>query len=225
VDTPEFERAREEMVARQLSGRGISDPRVLAAMGRVRRHCFVPEPLRDDAYADHPLPIGEGQTISQPFMVARMTELLGLLGSERVLEIGTGSGYQAAVLAELADEVYTIEYIAALAERARQTLEALGYERVHARTGDGTLGWPEAAPFDRIVVTAAAPAVPPPLFAQLAEGGRMVVPVGTLLGQVLQVVERRAGAMRVTEDTGCVFVRLVGRHAWGAPGDGEGASA
>ena len=214
-DTPAFHAARADMVERQLVRRGIRDSRVLAAMRRVPRHCFVPESLHAEAYADYPLPIGEGQTISQPYIVARMTELLALTGRERVLEIGTGSGYQAAVLAELADEVYSIESLPAIAGRAALVLHALGHARVHVRTGDGTLGWPEAAPFDRIVVTAAAPAVPPPLLEQLGEGGRLVIPVGGATAQVLQVVDRRGGRIQMTADCDCVFVKLVGRHAWG----------
>jgi protein-L-isoaspartate(D-aspartate) O-methyltransferase len=218
LDAPELIAARQEMVERQLVGRGIRDSRVLAAMRRVPRHRFAPESLRAEAYADYPLPIGEGQTISQPYIVARMTELLLLEGRERVLEIGTGSGYQTAVLAELATEVYTIEYLPALAARATRTLNALGYARVRVRTGDGTLGWPEAAPFDRIVVTAAGPGIPPPLVDQLVEGGRLVIPVGSATAQVLQVVDRRGGGVHVTTDCDCVFVKLLGRHAWGGVG-------
>jgi protein-L-isoaspartate(D-aspartate) O-methyltransferase len=218
LEAPELIAAREEMVERQLARRGIRDSRLLAAMRRVPRHRFAPESLRAEAYADYPLPIGEGQTISQPYIVARMTELLSLEGRERVLEIGTGSGYQTAVLAELASEVYTIEYLPALAARATRTLLALGYMRVHVRTGDGTLGWPEEAPFDRIVVTAAGPGIPPPLVDQLVEGGRLVIPVGSATAQVLQVVDHRDGRLHVTTDCDCVFVKLVGRHAWGGVG-------
>ena len=209
-----FARERERMVEQQLAARGISDGRLLDAMGRVPRHLFVEEALRDQAYRDHPLPIGEGQTISQPFIVARMTELLRLTGKEKVLEIGTGSGYQAAVLAELAARVCTVERIPRLAARARQTLEALGYSNVWVRTANGTFGWPDEAPFDRILVAAGGPAVPPPLFEQLAEGGRMVMPVGEVDSQRLQVIEKIRGEMRVTDDSGCVFVKLVGKYAW-----------
>jgi protein-L-isoaspartate(D-aspartate) O-methyltransferase len=202
------------MVDEQVVGRGITDPRVQEAMRRVPRHLFVEEALRDRAYGDRPLPIGDGQTISQPFMVARMTALLGLAGAEKVLEIGTGSGYQAAVLAELAARVCTVERVPRLAERARQTLEALGYLNVWVRTANGTLGWPDESPFDRIIVTAGAPQVPPPLLLQLREGGRLVIPVGDEGSQVLQVVDKRDGRTRVTEDSGCVFVKLIGKYAW-----------
>ena len=172
-----FARERERMVEEQLIARGVRDPRVIEVMRRLPRHVFVDEALRDRAYGDHPLPIGEGQTISQPFIVGRMTELLQLAGREKVLEVGTGCGYQAAVLAELAERVCTMERIPRLASRARETLERLGYRNVWVRTANGTLGWPDEAPFDRILVAAGGPGVPPPLFEQLAEGGRMVIPV------------------------------------------------
>jgi protein-L-isoaspartate(D-aspartate) O-methyltransferase len=208
-----FARERERMV-QQLVGRGVSDARVLEAMRRVPRHLFVDEALRDQAYGDHPLPIGDGQTISQPFIVARMSELLALTGREKVLEIGTGCGYQAAVLAALAARVCTVERLPKLAARARQTVEALGYTNVWGRTANGTFGWPDEAPFDRILVAAGGPTVPPPLFEQLAEGGRMVMPVGNADTQTLSVIEKRSGEMRVTEDSGCVFVKLIGKYAW-----------
>jgi protein-L-isoaspartate(D-aspartate) O-methyltransferase len=217
TDTPEQAAARQQMVDSQLARRGIQDPRILAAMARVPRHRFVPEPQQAQAYADHPLSIGGGQTISQPYIVARMTELLRLAGPERVLEVGTGSGYQTAVLAELAREVYTIEALSALADRAERTLRALGYTGVHVRAGDGTLGWPEAAPFNRIIVTAAGPSVPPPLVDQLAEGGRLVMPVGSAAAQVLHILDKREGRGQVTTDCDCVFVKLVGRHGWPEP--------
>jgi protein-L-isoaspartate(D-aspartate) O-methyltransferase len=207
-------RERARMVEEQVIGRGIADLRVAEAMRRVPRHLFVDEALQHQAYGDHPLPIGDGQTISQPYMVARMSELLRLTGRERVLEVGTGSGYQAAVLAQLAGRVCTIERIPRLAERARQTLEALGYSNVWVRTANGTLGWPDQSPFDRIIVTAGGPEVPPPLFEQLAEGGRLVMPVGDAGSQRLLVVEKHEGTMRVTEDSGCVFVKLIGKYAW-----------
>ena len=166
------------MVEEQLVQRGITDTRVLDAMRRVPRHRFVEEALRDRAYGDHPLPIGESQTISQPYIVGMMTQLLALTGSEKVLEIGSGSGYQTAVLAELARRVCSVERLMPLATRARRILEELGYTSAVVKTADGTYGWPDEAPFDRIIVTAGAPAVPAPLFQQLAEGGRIVVPVG-----------------------------------------------
>jgi len=202
------------MVEEQLVARGVTDQRVLEVMRRLPRHLFVEEALRDRAYGDHPLPIGEGQTISQPFIVGRMTELLRLGGREKVLEVGTGCGYQAAVLAELAGRVCTMERIARLAARARETLEGMGYRNVWVRAANGTLGWPDEAPFDRILVAAGGPAVPPPLFEQLAEGGRMVMPVGDAAGQVLEVIEKRGGQMHTTEHAGCVFVKLVGKYAW-----------
>lgn len=209
-----FARERERMVDEQLVGRGITDPRVLSALRHVPRHLFVDEALRDRSYGDHPLPIGDGQTISQPFIVARMSELLRLAGTEKVLEIGTGSGYQAAVLAELAARVCTIERLPRLATRARQTLETLSYMNVWVRMANGTLGWMDEAPFDRIVVAAGGPEVPPPLFEQLAEGGRMVMPVGDVSSQVLKVIDKVNGQARITEDSGCVFVKLVGKYAW-----------
>jgi protein-L-isoaspartate(D-aspartate) O-methyltransferase len=211
-----YARERARMVAEHLVARGIADPRVLDVMGRVPRHLFVDEALRDQAYSDHPLPIGEGQTISQPYMVARMTELLRLGGREKVLEIGTGCGYQAAVLGELAARVCTIERLVRLAARARDTLERLGYSNVWVRTANGTFGWPDEAPFDGILVTAGGPSVPPPLLDQLAEGGRLVMPVGTMDAQRLHVVEKRGGETHITEDSACVFVRLIGRYAWQA---------
>jgi protein-L-isoaspartate(D-aspartate) O-methyltransferase len=212
--TQRLARERERMVEDQLVARGVTDPRVLAAMRRVPRHLFVDEAFRDRAYGDHPLPIGDGQTISQPFIVGKMTELLGLTGTEKVLEIGTGSGYQAAVLGELAARVCTIERIPRLVQRAREILDALGYTNIWVRVANGTLGWPDEAPFDRILVAAGGPAVPPPLFAQLAEGGRMVMPVGDATTQKLFVIDKRDGEMVVTEEAGCVFVKLVGKYAW-----------
>ncbi len=211
-----YARERERMVAEQLVPRGIKDARVLEAMGKVPRHLFVDEALRDKAYGDHPLPIGEGQTISQPFMVGRMTELLRLAGTEKVLEVGTGSGYQAAVLAHLAGRVCAIERLAKLAARARETLEGLGITNVWVRTANGTFGWPDEAPFDRILVAAGGPSVPPPLLEQLAEGGRMVMPVGPANYQKLQVIDKIGGQPRVTEDSECVFVKLIGKFAWEA---------
>jgi protein-L-isoaspartate(D-aspartate) O-methyltransferase len=207
-------RERERMVEEQLVRRRITDNRVLDALRKVPRHRFVEEALRDRAYGDHPLPIGEGQTISQPYMVAAMTQLLRLAGTEKVLEIGSGSGYQTAVLAELARRICSIERIPGLAARARRVLEELGYTNAVVKTADGTYGWPDEAPFDRILVTAGAPAVPTPLFQQLAEGGRMVVPVGDSQSQTLHVVEKVEGQMKTSTDCGCVFVKLVGRYGW-----------
>jgi protein-L-isoaspartate(D-aspartate) O-methyltransferase len=209
-----FARERERMVEEQLVRRGILDPRVLVVMRKVPREEFVEEALRDRAYSDHPLPIGEGQTISQPYMVALMTCRLELTGTEKVLEIGTGSGYQTAVLAELARRVCSVERIPSRAARARATLERLGYTNVWVRVANGTVGWPDEAPFDRILVTAAAPAVPPPLFDQLAEAGRMVLPIGTAASQTLTVVEKVNGVMRTKSDAGCVFVKLIGKYGW-----------
>ncbi len=207
-------RERERMVDEQLVRRGIADGRVLDAMRKVPRHRFVEEALQERAYGDHPLPIGEGQTISQPYMVAAMTQLLRLTGPEKVLEIGTGSGYQTAVLAELARRVCSIERLPALATRARQVLEELGYTNAVIRIGDGTYGWPDEAPFDRILIAAGAPAVPAPLFQQLAEGGRLVAPIGEAQSQTLHVVEKVDGEMRTSTDCGCVFVKLVGKYGW-----------
>jgi len=207
-------RERERMVEEQLVRRGVTDERVLTAMRRVPRHRFVEEALRDRAYGDHPLPIGENQKISQPYIVAAMTQLLQLTGGEKVLEVGTGSGYQTAVLAELARRVCSVERLPALATGARRTLEDLGYTNAVVKTADGTYGWSDEAPFDRILVTAGAPTVPGPLFQQLAEGGRLVVPVGEAQAQVLHVVEKVDGRMRTSTDCGCVFVKLVGKYGW-----------
>jgi protein-L-isoaspartate(D-aspartate) O-methyltransferase len=202
------------MVEEQLVRRGITDARVLDAIRKIPRHVFVEEALRDRAYGDHPLPIGEGQTISQPYMVAAMTQLLKLEGTEKVLEIGTGSGYQTAILATLARRVCSVERLPALAARARRVLEELGNTNVIVKTGDGSFGWPDEAPFDRVLVTAGAPQVPAPLFQQLAEGGRLVVPVGELQGQTLFLVEKVDGRMRTSTDCGCVFVKLIGKYGW-----------
>jgi protein-L-isoaspartate(D-aspartate) O-methyltransferase len=207
-DPEAWTRAREAMVRDQLSARGISDERVLAAMRRVPRHEFVPAASREEAYADGPLAIGHGQTISQPYVVAAMTEALGLRGGERVLEVGTGSGYQAAVLAELGVEVYSIEIVEALAERARADLERLGYA-VHLRVGDGYRGWPEAAPFDAILVTAAPDHVPPSLVEQLAEGGRLVLPLGQGVQDLVRLTRTADGVRRETL-FGVRFVPMTG---------------
>jgi len=210
-----YARERERMVE-EIAARGVTDPRVLAALRRVPRHRFVQEALRDRAYGDHPLPIGEEQTISQPYIVGLMSSLLELTGQEKVLEIGTGSGYQTAVLAELARRVCSIERLPRLAERARATLEGLGYDNVWVRVGNGTLGWPDQGPFDRIIVTAGGPAVPPPLVQQLVDGGRMVLPVGSADNQVLTIVENVGGEIRQRTHGECKFVKLVGKYAWDA---------
>ena len=202
------------MVNEQLVPRGIRDVKVLDAMRHVPRHLFVGPAIQRDAYADMALPIGEGQTISQPYMVAIMTELLHLKGDEKVLEIGTGSGYQAAVLSELAKEIYTVERIASLAEKARERFQSLNYTNVLVKIGDGTLGWPEKSPFDRIIITAASPKIPEPLMDQLAVGGILVIPVGSRYSQ--QLLKIRKGPEGITEEfhTPCVFVPLVGEHGW-----------
>ena len=202
------------MVAEQLRGRSIRDERVLEAMARIPRHRFVEEALVSRAYGDSALPIGEGQSISQPYMVALMSGALGLRGGERVLEIGTGSGYQTAVLAELAEKVFSVERVRAFAERAQYRLGALGYYNVRIRVGDGSLGWPEEAPFDAILVTAGAPRIPKALMAQLAPGGCLVVPVGPEASQVLRRVVHRRDGHAVEDLTGCTFVKLVGEGGW-----------
>ncbi len=209
-----FKKARERMVETQLIARGISDPKVLEAMRKVPRHLFVDEALQDQAYNDHPLPISDKQTISQPYVVALMTESLKFTGQEKVLEIGTGSGYQAAVLAELAGRVFSIERHPGLALRANQVLRDLGYRNVIIRVGDGSMGWPDDAPFDAVMVTAGTPEVPQPLVDQLAVGGRLIVPVGDRLGQDLVLVQRRPEGITKTNMGGVRFVDLVGKWGW-----------
>jgi protein-L-isoaspartate(D-aspartate) O-methyltransferase len=189
-DEAAFTRAREGMVAGQIAARGVQDPLTLAALRKVPRHLFVPPGARGQAYDDHPLPIGHGQTISQPYIVGFMTEALELRGGEKVLEVGTGSGYQAAVLAEIAASVHSIEIVAALANESAARLSRLGYANVEVRAGDGYLGWPEAAPFDAIVVTAAAPRIPEPLKRQLRDGGRLVIPLGDDWQELVRVRRR-----------------------------------
>jgi protein-L-isoaspartate(D-aspartate) O-methyltransferase len=209
-----YDTQRKQMVERQLIPRGIHDPLVLETMKKVPREAFVPEHLRESAYGDNPLPIGEGQTISQPYIVALMTEALELKGPEKVLEIGTGSGYQAAVLAEIAKEVYTVERVASLSEKAEEILGRLGYANIHFKIFNGTLGWPEHSPYDAIMVTAGAPEIPESLIEQLGEGGRLVIPVGDRLGQDLLKI-RKTRIKTVTEDLGAVrFVNLVGEYGW-----------
>ena len=204
------EAARKHMVDEQLAGRDIKSPRVLDAMRKVPRHEFVPESMRPGAYADTPLPIGYNQTISQPYIVAFMTEALDLQPTHKVLEIGTGSGYQAAVLGELAQEVYTIEIVEPLATGARETLQRLGYENVHVRTGNGYLGWPEQAPFDRVMVTAAPDTVPPALVEQLKVGGLMAIPVG-VGDQELRILRRTEQGLETLRTLPVRFVPMTGK--------------
>jgi len=209
-----YERQREDMVRQQIEARGITDAAVLAAMRKVPRHLFVSEALRDQAYGDYPLPIGEQQTISQPYIVAEMTQALALSPEDRVLEIGTGSGYQAAVLSEIAFRVYTIERIYPLYIRARKLFDKLRYHNIVTRYGDGTAGWAEEAPFDAIIVTAGAPHIPRVLIDQLAIGGRLVVPVGDQYTQDLVKVYRDQDGLQQANLGGCRFVKLVGEHGW-----------
>ena len=206
--------SRDEMVLTQLERRGIHDEKVLSAMRKVKRHHFLDPAFRDRAYDDTPLPIDEGQTISQPFVVAKMTELLAVKPTDRVLEIGTGSGYQAAVLAELAYKVYSVERHMPLLQKARRALDEQGYQNVVLKQGDGTIGWAEFAPYDKIMITAAAPRFPKTLFGQLKDGGLMVFPMGEMRTQNLVVVEKR-GEEALTQEVGQVaFVPLVGREGW-----------
>jgi protein-L-isoaspartate(D-aspartate) O-methyltransferase len=207
--TDPYQAARERMVSYHLAARGITDERVLQAMLKVPRHELVPEEVKNYAYADHPLPIGEDQTISQPYIVAFMTMHLQLDGDERVLEIGTGSGYQAAVLAELCDEIFSIEIIPGLARRAKRDLERLGYKNIHLREGDGYRGWPEEAPFDAIIVTAAPDHIPQPLVDQLKIGGRMVLPLGGYFQQLVLITREEEG-VRHTPLSGVRFVPMTG---------------
>ncbi len=209
-----YRRLREEMVRQQIEARGVTDPRVLSALRRVPRHLFVSEALRDQAYGDFPLPIGEQQTISQPYIVAEMTQALDLTKSDRVLEIGTGSGYQAAVLAEIAYRVYTIERIRPLYVSVRRLFDEMRLYNIVTRYGDGTKGWEEEAPFDAIIVTAGAPEVPESLVAQLALGGRMVVPVGNQHTQELIRITRDEHGVHRNNLGGCRFVKLVGEEGW-----------
>jgi protein-L-isoaspartate(D-aspartate) O-methyltransferase len=211
---PDFAAARHEMVARQIRARGILSPRVLGVMSTVARHEFVPAAAQASAYSDEPLPIGGGQTISQPFMVAAMTDALRLSGTERMLEIGGGCGYQAAVLSLLAQDVIVVELQPALASASRERLARLGYANVRVEEGDGSLGWPAGAPYDAILVSAAAPAIPPPLLEQLAEGGRLVIPVGGSDRQDLVRIIKRPGGLAQESLCACRFVPLLGRHGW-----------
>jgi protein-L-isoaspartate(D-aspartate) O-methyltransferase len=212
----DFPKARSKMVEDQIISRGIKDARVIAAMRKVPRHLFVEEALQSQAYSDHPLPIGEKQTISQPYMVALMTEALQLKGQEKVLEIGGGSGYQTAILAELSEKVFSIERIRSLAIRARQLLYELGYYNVELKIFDGTYGWMEEAPFNAVIVTAGAPDIPQPLLNQLALNGRLVIPVGDAYVQDLIRVTKTEEGIKREDLGGCRFVKLIGRYGWEA---------
>jgi len=211
----DFGKLRDLMILEQLIPRNILDKAVLDAFQKVPRHKFVPEDLRQNAYNDYPLPIGEDQTISQPYMVALMTECLRLKDADKVLEIGTGSGYQAAILGEIAKEVYSVERFKGLADKASKILRSLGYENIHVKSGDGTLGWDEFAPYDAIIVTAGAPSVPDSLVKQLKDGGRLVIPVDHGgFGQILTLVERIGPTTRTSDICACTFVPLVGKEGW-----------
>jgi len=210
----DYRLAREKMVKNQLAPRGITDQRVLEAMGKIHRHLFVEEALLGEAYNDHPLPIGHKQTISQPYIVALMSQALELTGSEKVLEIGTGSGYQAAILAELSYKVFTIERVRPLMENARALLDELGYTNILFKAFDGTLGWKNKDPFDAIIITAGSPKIPQPLLDQLIEGGRMVVPVGDKYSQDLIKVTKQGDSYMEKNLGGCRFVDLIGVHGW-----------
>ena len=224
---PDFAAARNEMVARQVRARGIVSARVLDAMAAVPRHEFVPVEAQSSAYSDEALSIGGGQTISQPFIVAAMSDALQLSGSERVLEIGGGCGYQAAVLSLQAQDVVIVELRASLASEARERLARLGYTNVRVEEGDGSLGWPAGAPFEGILVSAAAPAIPPPLIEQLAEGGRLVIPVGDSERQSMLRIVKRAGGLARESLLTCRFVPLLGRHGWpdSVPNPVQGSAA
>lgn len=210
----DYATARRVMVERQLKGRGIQDTRVLAAIMAIPRHLFVPEPLRSEAYDDTPLPVGEGQTISQPYMVAVMSEILELAGNEKVLEIGTGSGYQTAILSKLCAEVHTVERLASLSHQAQKVIAELEIPNVRFHITDGTKGLLEHAPFDGIIVTAGAPNIPEPLVNQLAEGGRLVIPVGDRFSQTLKRVTKTGHGLETESFTGCRFVDLIGQFGW-----------
>lgn len=202
------------MVQEQLLGRDIRDPRTLAAMAEVPRHWFVDDAMQGRAYGDHPLPIGAGQTISQPYIVAYMTQALGLKGDEKVLEIGTGSGYQAAVLSRLCNQVFTIERVNSLLAGARRIFDRLRYYNIRSKLDDGTLGWSEFGPYDGIIITAGGPEIPEPLVAQLADPGRLIIPVGDQHEQVLQLLEKKEGKTEITQLASVRFVDLVGEHGW-----------
>jgi protein-L-isoaspartate(D-aspartate) O-methyltransferase len=211
---PDYRLARERMVKTQLVPRGIKNPRVLKVMGKIPRNLFIEEALSGEAYNDHPLPIGHKQTISQPYIVALMTEALELTGDEKVLEIGTGSGYQTAILADLSRKVFTVERIRDLMVKARNILADLGYNNIMFKAFDGTLGWKEYEPYDAIMVTAGAPKIPEPLLDQLADGGRLIIPVGNRFSQELIKVTKKNGNIIQKNFGGCRFVDLVGVHGW-----------
>ena len=214
IKANDIPRTRLRMVEEQIVARGIKDQRVIAAMGKVPRHLFVEEALQSQAYSDHPLPIGEKQTISQPYMVALMTEALELTGKEKVLEIGTGSGYQTAILAECAGKVFSIERIRSLAIKARKLLLELGYFNIEVKFSDGTFGWLEEGPFDAIMVTAGAPDIPQPLIDQLKVGGKMAIPVGDTYVQDLMRIQKTEAGITKENHGGCRFVRLIGKYGW-----------
>jgi protein-L-isoaspartate(D-aspartate) O-methyltransferase len=211
ADTDKTTVQRLKMVEEQIAGRGVKDRRILDAMRKIPRHLFIDSSLKERAYGDHPLPIGEGQTISQPYVVAWMTEALNLKASDRVLEIGTGSGYQAAVLAEIVNEVYTIEIREGLKESASKLLYELGYKNIKTKYGDGYFGWEQYAPFDAIIITASANHIPPPLIKQLKEGGRLIIPLGsTLYYQTLNLVTKSGNELNVEQMGGVAFVPMIG---------------
>jgi protein-L-isoaspartate(D-aspartate) O-methyltransferase len=214
VHIPDYRLARERMVKSQLLPRGIKDPRVLKVMGKIPRNRFIEEALSGEAYNDHPLPIGHKQTISQPYIVALMTEILELNGEEKVLEIGTGSGYQTAILADLSRKVFTVERIRDLMVKARNTLADLGYNNIMFKAFDGTLGWKEYEPYDAIMVTAGAPKIPEPLLDQLADGGSLIIPVGNRFSQELIKVTKKKENIIQKNFGGCRFVDLLGVHGW-----------
>jgi len=214
IEVNEWKHERERMIKEQIVARGVEDIRVIQAMKKVPRHLFIENTYYHQAYNDYPLPIGQNQTISQPYMVASMTELLELKGDERVLEIGTGSGYQTAILALLCSKVYSVERISELTRKARLTLKQLGFSNINLIVRDGTLGWPEFAPYNGIIVTAGAPEIPNALIEQLANNGRMVIPVGNEASQTLNFVEKHKGRIYRKEFFGCAFVPLVGKGGW-----------
>lgn len=210
----EFKLLRERMVEEQLARRHISDLKILGAFRKVPRHEFVPDEYKDAAYDDYPLPIGRGQTISQPYMVALMTECMELKSGDKVLEVGSGSGYQAAILAEIVKDVYSVERIEILATKSEEILKSLGYGNVHVVVGDGSMGYKDGSPYDGIIVTCAAPSIPDAYIEQLKVGGRLVIPVGSRFSQVLTVVEKNEAGIDKREVCGCVFVPLIGEKGW-----------